>query len=161
MKRYIRNFHICKRFKAIRDKYSDLLNLLSILNKSWMNITMNFVIELSKIKNEFNVILIIINRFIKMHHYVFCIINENDTFAEETIKLLINNVWKLHKLSNIIVSNRESQFVSFVWKIVCQILKINVKLSIAFYSNTDEQSEITNQKMKRYLRNYCNYQQDD
>jgi hypothetical protein len=34
-------------------------------------------------------------------------------------------------------------------------------LSIAFHSETDDQSEIVNQKIKRYLRTYCNYQQDD
>jgi hypothetical protein len=70
-------------------------------------------------------------------------------------------VWKLHELSSIIVFDRESQFISNVWKILCQTLRINVKLSIAFHSKIDEQSEIANQEMKRYLRNYCNYQQDD
>ncbi len=70
-------------------------------------------------------------------------------------------MWKLHELSSIIVFDRESQFISNVWKILCQTLRINVKLSIAFHSKIDEQSEIANQEMKRYLRNYCNYQQDD
>ncbi len=138
-----------------------MLNSLSISNRSWTNIIMNFVIELLKIKNDFNAILMIINRFIKMHHYVFCTIEENDTFAEKTIKLLIKHVWKLHELSSTIVSDRRSQFISFVWKIVCETLKINVKLSTTFHSKTDNQSEIANQKMKRYLRSYCNYQQDD
>jgi hypothetical protein len=59
------------------------------------------------------------------------------------------------------MSDRDSQFVSLVWKTVCKILRINVKLSIAFHSETDKQSEIVNQEMKRYLCNYCNYQQDD
>lgn len=36
-----------------------------------------------------------------------------------------------------------------------------MKLSTAFHPETDGQSEITNQEMERYLRNYCNYQQDD
>jgi hypothetical protein len=53
---------------------------------------MNFVIELSKTKNDFNATLMIIDRLIKMHHYVFCTTDKDDTFAEETIKLLINNV---------------------------------------------------------------------
>ncbi len=106
-------------------------------------------------------ILMIINRFIKMHHYVFCIIEKNDTFAKKTTKLLINHVWKLHELLNTIISNRESQFIILVWKTVCETLKINVKLSTTFHSKTDDQSEIANQKMKRYLRNYFNYQQDD
>jgi hypothetical protein len=161
VKKYVKNFHICKRSKASRDKYSELLNFLSISNLSWTNIIMNFVTELSKIKNDFNAILIIMNKLTKMHHYVSCIIEEKDTFVEKTTRLLIDHVWKLHELSSTIISDRESQFIPFVWKAVCETLKINVKLSTAFHSKTDDQSEIANQEMKRYLRNYCNYQQDD
>jgi hypothetical protein len=160
VKRYIRNCHICKRFKAIRNKYSDLLNLLSISNRSWMNIIMNFVIELSESK-EFNAILMIIDRLTKMHHYISCTTTKENTSAEKIARLLINHVWKLHELSSTIISNRDSQFVSLVWKTLCKTLKIDVKLSIAFHSETDDQSEIANQKMKRYLRSYCNYQQND
>ncbi len=160
VKRYIRNFHICKRLKTIKDKYSNLLNSLLISNRSWTNIIMNFVTKLSKSK-DFNVILMIINRLTKMHHYILCVAEKNETTAEKTTRLLINYVWKLHELSSIIISNRESQFTFSIWKIVCQILKINVKLSTVFHSKIDDQSEIANQEMKRYLRNYCNYQQND
>ncbi len=156
MKRYIRNCHICKRFKTTRDKYLELLNSLSISNRSWINIIMNFVIELSKNKS-FSVILMIVNRLTKMHHYISCVAEKDETTAEKTIRLLINYVWKLHELSSIIISDRDSQFVSLIWKTVCKILKINVKLSIAFHFETNEQSEIVNQEIKRYFRNYCNY----
>jgi hypothetical protein len=161
IERYIRNCHICRRFKATRDKYFDLLNLLSISNRSWTNIIMNFVIELSKTKNNFNAILMMINRLTKIHHYVSCAIEEDDTSTKKTIKLLINNVWRLHELSSIIMFDRESQFVSLVWKNVCKTLKIDIKLSTIFHFETNDQSEIANQKMKRYLRSYCNYQQND
>ncbi len=96
-----------------------------------------------------------------MHHYISCTAAEEDISAEKIARLMINHVWKLHELSNIIISNRKSQFISHVWKVVCQTLKIIIKLSIAFRSKTNEQSEIVNQEMKRYLRNYCNYQQND
>jgi hypothetical protein len=122
---------------------------------------MNFVIELSKIKNDFNAILMIINKLIKMHHYVLCTTEKDNTFAEKTVKLLINHVWKLHELSSTMISDRESQFIFLIWKIVCETSKINVKLSTTFHSKTDDQSEIANQKMKLYLRSYCNYQQND
>ncbi len=158
VKRYIRNCHICKKSKASRNKYFELLNLLFISNRSWMNIIMNFVIELSKNKQKFNAIFMIVNRLTKMHHYISCVAKENETTVEEIIRLFINHVWKLHELSSIIVFDRESQFVSNVWKFVCQTLRINVKLSIAFHSEIDEQSEIANQEMKRYLLSYCNYQ---
>jgi hypothetical protein len=96
-----------------------------------------------------------------MHHYVFCTAAEEGTNAEEIARLLISHVWKLHELSNTIISDRESQFISLVWKAICWTLKIDVKLSIAFYSETNDQSEIANQKMERYLRIYYNYQQND
>jgi hypothetical protein len=48
-----------------------------------------------------------IDRLIKMHHYVSCIVEEDETSTKETIKLLINHVWKLHELSNTIVSNQQ------------------------------------------------------
>jgi hypothetical protein len=107
VKRYIRNCHICKRFKITRDKYSDLLNFLFISDRSWTNIIMNFVTELSKSK-DFNAIMMIINRLTKIHHYISCTTAEEDTNAEKIARLLISHVWKLHELSNIIVFDRES-----------------------------------------------------
>jgi hypothetical protein len=82
VKKYIRNCHICKRSKASRNKYSNLLNSLLIFNRSWMNIIMNFVTELSKNKQEFNVILMIVDRLTKMHHYISCIAEEDETTVE-------------------------------------------------------------------------------
>ncbi len=137
------NYHVCKRFKSSKNKYSKLLNSLSISKRSLMNITMNFVIELSENK-DFNVILIIINRLTKMHHYIFCITTKKKINAKKIARLLINHVWKLHELLSTIVLNWKSQFISFMWKSICQTFKINVKLSIAFYLKTDDQSEIAN-----------------
>jgi hypothetical protein len=159
MQRYVANCHICKRSKTSKNKYFELLNSLFISNRSWIDIIMNFVIELSKSKDEFNVILMIMNWLTKIHHYIFCIAEKEETTAKETTRLLINHVWKSHDMSSTIVSDRESQFISLVWKTICQALKINVMLSTAFHSNKNDQSEITNQKMKRYFRSYCNYQQ--
>jgi hypothetical protein len=70
-------------------------------------------------------------------------------------------VWNVHELSSIIVSNWDFQFVSLVWKTVCEALKIDVELSTVFYSDKNDQSKIINQKIKRYLRNCCIHQQDD
>jgi hypothetical protein len=154
---YVRNCHVCKRFKASRDRYFDLLNFLSISNKLWTDITMNFVIELSESK-EFNIILMIVDRLTKMRHYILCTIEEKDTSAEETAHFLINHVWKLHDLSKFIIFDKESQFILLIWKSFCKALRITIKLSIAFHFETNDQSEIINQEMKRYLKNYCNYQ---
>jgi hypothetical protein len=88
VKQYICNCHTCKKFKAARDKYQKLLNSLSMLERSWIDIILDFVIDLFD-SREYNVILMMIDRLSKMHHYIACIINENETTTKKTIKLII------------------------------------------------------------------------
>jgi hypothetical protein len=160
VKQYIRNCYTCRRFKAARDKYQKLLNSLSMLERSWIDITLDFVTSLFKSK-EYNVIFMMIDRLNKMHHYILCIIDENETTTKETAKLFIQHVWKLHEFLIIMISNRDFQFISLIWDTICKMLKIKAKLFIAFHSETNEQSEIFNQKIKRYFRVYVNHQQND
>jgi hypothetical protein len=160
VKQFIKNCHICKRTKTIKNKYNELLNFLSISNRSWIDITFDFVIELSDNRN-YNAVFMIINRLSKMHHYIFCTTNENETTTEKTTKLFIQHVWKLHELLITMIFDRDSQFIFLIWDIICKMLKIKAKLFIAFHSKTNEQNEIFNQKMKRYLRVYVNHQQND
>jgi hypothetical protein len=46
VKQYIRNCHTCRRIKATKDKYHELLNSLSISDRSWTNIILDFVTKL-------------------------------------------------------------------------------------------------------------------
>ncbi len=115
VKQYVRNCHTCRRIKAIRNKYHELLNSFSILDQSWTDITFDFVIELFE-SREYNEILMMINRLSKMHHYISCNIDENDTTAEETTKLFIQHVWKLHDLLTTMISDRDSQFIFLVYE---------------------------------------------
>jgi hypothetical protein len=124
------------------------------------NIILDFVIKLSDNKN-FNAIFMIVNRLSQMHHYILCTTEKNETTIEETIKLLIQHVWKLHELSITMISNKDFQFISLIWDTICRMLRIKAKLFNAFHSETNEQREIFNQKMKRHLRTYVNHQQND
>jgi hypothetical protein len=160
VKQYVRNCHICRRIKTARNKYHELLNSLSTSNRSWTDIILDFVTEWLDNK-DYNAILMIVDKLSKMHHYISCTTDENETTIEKTVKLLIQHVWKLHELSTTMISDRDSQFVSLMWNTICRMLKIKAKLFIAFHSETNEQSEIFNQEMKRYLRAYVNHQQND
>ena len=161
IKKYVRNCYVCRRVKTSRNKYNDKLNSLSISEKNWQNISLNFVVEFFRCFDRFNFILMIIDRLSKKRHYIFCDTDNDDITVEIIVKMLIHNVWKLHELSLFIVSNKESQFVSIVWKILCKILNIVSKLSTAFHFEIDDQSEIANQKMKRHIRTFCNHHQNN
>ena len=121
---------------------------------------MNFIVGLS-LSQGHNVIWVVIDRLIKERHYVLYTTENDDTFVESTIEMLIREVFRLYKLSTSIVFDRGPQFVATIWKSFCKRLNIQTKLFTIFYSETDEQIERSNQNLKRYLRIYCNHMQDD
>jgi len=52
-----------------------------------------------------------------------------------------DHVWKLHGLCNTMISNHEPQFASGFMKEHNKILGIEMKLSTAYHSQTDGQTE--------------------
>ncbi len=113
VKQYIRNCHICKKFKIARNKYNELLNSLSMFNRLWTDIILDFVTKLFNNRN-YNAIFIMMNKLSKMHHYIFCTIDKNEITTEKTTKLLIQHVWNLHELLITMIFDRDFQFISLV-----------------------------------------------
>ncbi len=111
--------------------------------------------------NGYNTVLMIIDRLTKERHYIPCTTDKNGTTAEAIVYLLLNNVWKLHSLPLSLTSDRGPQFILGVWKNLYKILGIKVNLFTTFHLEIDGQSEIANQEMKRHLRTFVNYQQDN
>ncbi len=121
---------------------------------------MNFIIELS-LSKDYNVICTIICRLIKKHHYVFYYWEDESISVEETVWIMLWNVYRLHDLLSFIVSNRDFQFISTMWQSLCKRLRITINLSTIYYSEINDQSEWVNQDVERELRIYCNYMQND
>ena len=72
-----------------------------------------------------------------------------------------SQVWKNTDLSDIIISDCDTQFVNSFWDQLCKWLNIKINLFTAFHSQTDSQTERVNSVMKQYLQTYCIYLQDD
>ncbi len=121
---------------------------------------MNFITELS-LSEDYNIICTIIYYFIKEHHYVFCYWEDNDISVEETVWIMLWNIYRLHDLLSSIVSNRDSQFIFIMWKSLCKRLQIIASLFTAYHSEINDQTKWVNQDVERELRIYCNYMQND
>ena len=67
-----------------------------------------------------------------------------EILAEELARLFRDNVWKLHRLSKSVVSDRGPQFVAELTKELNQMLEIETKLSIGFHPQTNGQTERMN-----------------
>ncbi len=160
IKRYIQNCYVCRRSKALKDRINELLKSLLIFEQWWQNIFLNFIIDLSE-SDESNAILTVIDRLSKKRHYISCWSDDEEIFAEQTVKLLLIWIFRTHELSRSIVFNRDSQFILIVWKSLCLRLDIKMKLFIDYHSQINDQTKRANQDVKRYLRSYCSYMQDD
>jgi hypothetical protein len=57
------------------------------------------------------------------------------------------------------LSDRGLVFISYFWSSLRKLLGITPKLSTAFRPETDDQTEVANKEMERYLRTYVDYQQ--
>jgi len=160
IQRYIWNCHACQRSKVSRNSINELHHSLSISQKWWKDIAMNFITELS-LSEDYNIICTVICHLIKERHYVLCHWKDDDISVKEMIWIMLWNVYRLHDLLSSIVSNKDSQFISTMWKSLCKRLRITASLFTVYHSEIDDQSKQVNQDVKRELRIYCNYMQND
>ena len=92
-----------------------------------------------------DVILVVYDRLSKMTHFVA---TTEGMSVEGLARLFRNNMWKLHRLSESIVLDRELQFAVEMMKELNNILKIEMRLSTAFYPQIDGQTEWMNQELE-------------
>jgi len=75
--------------------------------------------------------------------------------------MFLDNVVRLHGISQSLVSDRGSIFTSHFWSSLSNMMGLKQRISTAFHPQTDGQTERMNQTLEQYLRIYCNYQQDN
>ncbi len=147
---FVQNCHVCTCFKLSRQWTQEWLCFLSILKRHWYDIFMNYINSLSLsifMSITYKYVLVFIDCLIKMRHLVLI----TSMKVEEVINCFYAYVWKHHDLLEFFMSDRDIQFIFNVWKHMCKMLKINVKLSMTYHSEIDDQIKRINAVMKHYL----------
>ena len=103
-------------------------------------------------------IVVIIDRFIKM---VWLKATTMNVSLERIAKIYRDDIWKLHGVPRKILSNRGPQFASKFMEEFTKALGTKRQLLMAYYLQTDGQTERINQEIGMFLQHYVNYQQDD
>jgi len=146
----------CQQNKNRTEQPASKLIPNSILEKSWMHISADFIIKLP-LAQGYNSILVVVNRLTKIVHFVP---TTEKTLAEGLVRLFRDNVWKLHGLPESIISDRGLQFAAGLMKELNEMLEIKNKLSTAFYPQIDGQTERVNQELEQYLRMFIDHRQE-
>jgi transposase InsO family protein len=153
---------VCQGSRVIREKPQGQLQPLPIPTNPWEQISMDFVTDLPVSISfegvEYDSILVIIDRFTKMGHFIP---TWKDIITEQLAELFIREVVRLHGVPTNIVTDRGSVFVSEFWSDLLYLLKISRDLSTAHHPQSDGQTERLNSVLEQYLRSFINFDQND
>ena len=153
---YVKHCQKCQQSKVSNQKTSGSLVPLPTPSGPWLDITMDF----TKMPESlgYNYILVVVDWFSKEVVFVPCTKEET---ALSTAELFRNHVLCQHGLPSSVVSNHGSVFASNFLGELYRLLGIKRKMSMAFYPQTDGQTEQLNCKINQYLRTYVNDCQDE
>ena len=119
---------------------------------------MDFITDLPPI-NGFDSILVVVDQGLTKG-VILTPCNKTIT-AEDTGRLLLENLYKRFGLPDKIISDRGPQFASKAFVELLKLLGITSALSMAYHPQTDGTTERVNQEIEAYLSIYCTSHPED
>ena len=98
VKNYVYKCVVCQCCKAFTTRIARLLQPLELLDKKWDCVTIDFIIGLTPTRQGHDIILVYVDKLIKMAHFIATI-----TTIEETTRLFVDHVFKFHGLPHKII----------------------------------------------------------
>ena len=140
--KYVEGCDMCQRMKNKTEVLVEKLKLKlsKVLEKPWTHLMVDFIMKLLLVAEK-DTILVVCNKLSKIMYFVAA---TEGTLAEELVRLFKDNMWKLYRLPESIVSDKGPQFAAEMTKELNTMLRIETKLSTAFYLQTDGQMEKIN-----------------
>ena len=105
---FVRSCDVCQRNKHENVPYPGLLQPLPVPQQAWSQITMDFIEQLP-LSHGFDTIFVVVDRFTKFSHFMRL---SHPYSAQQIAMAFLDNVYKLHGLPEVIISDRDRMFLS-------------------------------------------------
>ena len=135
--KYVEECDACQRMKNQTETLVEKLMVNVVPKKVWTHLTVDFITKLPLVAGK-DVILVVYDRLSKMAHFVT---TTKGMTAEGLARLFRDNVWKLHRLLESVISDRGPQFAAELMRELNRMLEIEMGMSTAFHPQTDGQTE--------------------
>ena len=95
--------------------------------------------------------MVVVDGFTKIAHFL---VVETNATARDVADTFLKEEWKVDGLPSESISDMDAKFLGKFWESLCKSLGIKRKMSTAYHSQTDGQTERTNQVLEGYLDNF-------
>ena len=154
---YVKTCDLCLRTKIPRRWPLGELHSLAIPESRWEVISVDFIVELPD-AHGYDAIMNVVDSVGKRAHFIH---THTTVTALGAVQLFLRNVWKLHRLPQVIISDRGPQFVAEFTQELYRMLGIALSTTTAYHPQSDGQTERVNQELEQYLWVFVNERQDD
>ena len=114
-----------------------LLQPLTIPTQPWAVVSLDFIEGLPH-SNRFNAILVVVDKLTKYGHFLPL---SHPFTALQVAQLYLANIYKLHGLPTIIISDRDRIFTSNMWQELFKLTDTQLAMSFAYHPQMDGQTE--------------------
>ena len=146
IRKYCNQCNNCQRMKAPRHAKHGLLHPIELSCKPWTHISTNFITDLPESESVM-MILVIVDRFTKMAHFIPLKKKDSPTVA----RAYLENIWKYHGFAEDVVSDRDGTFTSQFFTELYYILDIKRSMSTAYHPQSDGQTEPINHVIEHFM----------
>ena len=150
MQSYFKTWHVCQVDKTERKKEAGLLQPMSIPEKQWQCVSMDFISGFPKVEG-FRSVLVVVDSFSK---YAVFMPASSECPTEEAARIFFINVVKHFGMPKDIVSDRDTRFTGRFWVELLNMWGTECKFSTSNHPKTDGQTERVNQMLEEYLRHF-------
>jgi hypothetical protein len=149
---YVTLCNTCQRVKAEHQRSAGLLQPLQVPKWKWEEIAMDFIMGLPRAQSGYDSIWVIVDRLAKVAHFI----PVKTTYSGlQLAELYMSRIVCLHGVPKKIVSDRGTQFTSWIWQRLHETLDTQLRFSSSYHLQTNGQTKRVNQTLEDMLRAFA------
>jgi hypothetical protein len=148
---YLVKLQYCHQVKVKHQHRSGLLQPLLVPKWKCETISLEFITCFHRTQKQIDSIMVVIDKLGNSSHFI----DVNSTFKTINIaEIFMKEIFRLHAISKIVISDRDAKFTSSFWKELFARLNTNLNFNTSYHPQIDGQTERKNQIVEDMLCMY-------